>query len=260
MATLNLTLCYHALSPTWDAALSTTPERFERQMRLLRARGYRATTFSDAVAAAPGSGIVAVTFDDAFASVVEFGFPILQRLGMVATLFVPTDFIDAGGPLRWSGIDQWLDGPTAAELTPASWAQISSLVAAGWEVGSHTASHPRLPDLDDASLADELERSKRVCEDRLGIPCASLAYPYGAVDPRVVTATATARYRTAALLSSFIDRPEPLSWPRIGIYRIDDERRFRMKVSPTVIKLRGTSAWAAVSASRATRRHKGSGK
>lgn len=252
---INLVLCYHALSPTWDAALSTTPARFERQMRLLLARGYRAATFSEAVAATPRSGVVAVTFDDAFRSVVDLAFPILRRLGMIGTLFVPTDFIDAGGPLRWPGIDHWLDGDSAGELTPASWSQIASLAGAGWEIGSHTASHPHLTRLDDASLADELARSKRTCEDELGVPCAAIAYPYGDADGRVIAATAAAGYRSAALLSEVLSRPEPMSWPRIGIYRVDDDRRFRMKISPAITTLRGTPAWAAMSAGRARLRH-----
>ena len=67
---------------------------------------------------------------------------------------------------------------------------------AGWEVGSHTRSHPRLSQVeDDAELADELEGSRRVCEERLGRPCQSIAYPYGDHDERVVAAAGRAGYR-----------------------------------------------------------------
>ena len=81
-----IVLCYHALSPTWEADLSTTPERFERQLELLVRRGYRGVTFEQAVRA-PHERTVAVTFDDAYRSVLELARPILDRLGLPATVF-----------------------------------------------------------------------------------------------------------------------------------------------------------------------------
>ena len=54
-------------------------------------RGYRGATFEDAVSAPPARRTLAVTFDDAYLSVLELGKPILDRLGLVATVFVPTD-------------------------------------------------------------------------------------------------------------------------------------------------------------------------
>ena len=247
----NLVLCYHALSPSWQADLCTTPERFERQVRLLLRRGYRPARFSEAVHAPAGSGALAVTFDDAFASVHTLGLAILRRLGAPATVFVPTDYIDSGGPLRWAGIDHWLAGSTAAELTPMSWAQIGELHAAGWEIGSHTGSHPRLTRLDDTSLADELARSRTACEQRLSAPCTSLAYPYGDVDARVIAAAGAAGYTTAAGLPGTFGSRDRLEWPRIGVYHSDDARRFRLKVSPPLIRLRASRGWDLLQAARA---------
>jgi peptidoglycan/xylan/chitin deacetylase (PgdA/CDA1 family) len=244
-----LVLCYHAVSPTWTADLSTTPELFEAQLELLLRRGYRGATFSEAAAGAPGR-TVAVTFDDAYLSVLELARPILDRLGLSATVFAPTDGLEAGGLLSWPGIDQWLGGPHEQELRPMSWEQLRSLAEAGWEIGSHTASHPHLTSLDDASLQDELTRSKEVCEARLQAPCPTLAYPYGDVDARVVAATARAGYRAAAALPSRLGAEDALEWPRIGVYRADDERRFRVKVSPSVRRLRRSSLWSGLQAAR----------
>ena len=246
-----LVLCYHALSADWPAALSTTPERFRRQLELLVERGYRGVTFTDAVAGdARGERVVAVTFDDAFRSVLELGRPILDELGIPATVFVPTDFIDRDGPLRWPGIDQWLDGPYEHELAHLTWDELRELADAGWEIGAHTGSHPRLTQLDDDALASELTRSKQACERRLGRPCTSMAYPYGDVDARVVAATRAAGYRTAAALPCRLDGEDPLEWPRVGIYRSDDERRFRLKVSPLVARARRSRAWSIVDGAR----------
>lgn len=241
-------LCYHALSPTWDADLSTTPERFERQIRLLLRRGYRFTTFTEAVEARGPGKVAVITFDDAFRSVFELALPILQRLGAPATLFVPTDYIDADGRLRWAGIDHWLGGPFGRELTPMSWAEIRTLAAYGWEIGSHTGSHPHLTQIDDDALASELVRSKDACEEHLQAQCTSVAYPFGDVDGRVSRGAAGAGYRTGAALPVKLDSRDPMRWPRIGVYHPDDDRRFAMKVSPTFIALRSSRAWDALGA------------
>jgi peptidoglycan/xylan/chitin deacetylase (PgdA/CDA1 family) len=250
-----IVLCYHALSPSWDAALSTTPERFERQLALLLRRGYRGATFSEATRAPARARLLAVTFDDAYRSVLELAHPILERLELPATVFAPTDFIGSERPMRWKGIDHWLGGPHERELTPMSWDELCQLSREGWEIGSHTASHPHLTQLDQDSLADELQRSKAVCERHLASACEAIAYPYGDVDQRVVAATARAGYQTAAALPSRLDSRDPLQWPRIGVYHADDELRFRLKVSPLVGHLRRSPAWSALDALRTTNRN-----
>ncbi len=237
-----LILCYHALSPAWTADLSTTPARFERQISLLVKRGYRGMTFTEAVSSPQGGRVLVVTFDDAYRSVIELGRPILDRLGLPATVFAPTDFIGSEAPMRWAGVEDWLGGPDERELRPMSWAELQTLRSTGWEIGSHTGSHPRLTGIDDRALEDELVRSKAACERHLGAPCTSLAYPYGDVDARVVEATARWGYRAAAgLPNGRLGSRDALVWPRIGVYRLDDDHRFWLKVSPAVRRLRGSA-------------------
>lgn len=233
-----IVLCYHALSPTWTANLSTTPERFERQIALLVRRGYRGATFTQAVSSPPPSRIAVITFDDAYRSVIELARPILDRYGLPATVFAPTDSIGSERPMRWPGIDQWLGGPHEHELTPMSWKELQTLAHAGWEIGSHTGSHPHLTQIDDDALADELVRSKAACEQHLAKPCTSLAYPYGEVDARVIAATAQAGYSAAATLPRSLRSRGVMEWPRIGIYRVDSDLRFRLKLSPILRRLR----------------------
>ncbi|MGH2908123.1 MAG: hypothetical protein ACRDK8_02350, partial [Solirubrobacteraceae bacterium] len=62
--------------------------------------------------------------------------------------------------------------------------------------------------------------------------------PYGDANPRVVSAVRTAGYATAAALPGDFNRHDPLLWPRIGVYHVDDDRRFRLKVSDTMHRLR----------------------
>jgi peptidoglycan/xylan/chitin deacetylase (PgdA/CDA1 family) len=236
-----LVLCYHALSERFPAQLSTTPELFARQLRRLRSHGYRGVTFSQATQR-PQGRTVAITFDDGYRSVLRLGLPILQELGWPATIFVPTDFIGSGEPMSWPGIDRWLGGEHERELLPLAWPELEQLMGLGWEVGSHTCSHPRLTELDDERLVHELDESKAVCELRLGALCRSLAYPYGDVDTRVLAAARAAGYSSAAAL-----RPCPLralDWPRVGVYFKDDLTRFSVKCLPFVRRLRGERASA----------------
>jgi peptidoglycan/xylan/chitin deacetylase (PgdA/CDA1 family)/predicted ATP-grasp superfamily ATP-dependent carboligase len=236
-----LVLCYHAVSDRWPSELAISAERLEWQLRVLLARGYRAVTFSEAVAAPRAAKALVVTFDDGYHSVIDQGLPVLQRLGVPATLFMPSAFVGAQR-LRWPGIDQWLDGPFADELAPVSWADLQSLVDAGWEIGSHTRTHPHLTELADDELNDELQDSRTALEDGLGRRCRSLAYPYGSVDRRVIAAAQRAGYEAAGALPIGFGQAEPLAWPRVGLYGTDGQWRFRLKVGRPVRALRATPA------------------
>ncbi|HEX8074998.1 MAG TPA: polysaccharide deacetylase family protein [Thermoleophilaceae bacterium] len=248
-----LVLCYHAVSPDWPAALSIAPDAFERQLSLLARRGYRGVTVGEALAGAPAGRTVAITFDDAYRSVLELGRPILDRLGMRATVYAATDWPDRDEPMTWPGIDRWHGGAHEHELACMSWEELRGLADDGWEVGSHTCSHPHLTQLDDARLDDELRRSRAECEARMGRGCESIAYPYGDVDERVVRAAGRAGYRFGVTLPSRgLHPPRPLYWPRVGVYHVDGqaEWRWRLKVSPGVRRLRGSPAWSALDGAR----------
>jgi peptidoglycan/xylan/chitin deacetylase (PgdA/CDA1 family) len=232
-----LVLCYHAISPTWPAVLSTTPERFREQLTWLEGRGYRGVTFTEAVTAPQRGKVVAVTFDDAYRSVGTLARPILDELGWPATVYAPTDWCGTERPMVWPGIDTWLGTEHERELVPLSWDELRGLRDGGWEVGSHTCSHPHLTTLDDEALERELTASRAVCEREMGA-CTSIAYPYGDVDPRVVEATLAAGYTCAAGLPNRYHEARAFEWPRIGVYQVDDLRRFRLKSSRVVRSVR----------------------
>jgi peptidoglycan/xylan/chitin deacetylase (PgdA/CDA1 family) len=232
-------LCYHAISEVWRSSMSATPAQLERHVGALLRRGYAPLTFTAAARGEHPGPCFAVTFDDAFASVAGLAFPLLERLGVPATVFVPTSFADDGGQPRWDGLEPWAGGEYARELRAMSWQHLAALRDAGWEIGSHTVSHPRLPELDDRRLADELTRSRRRCEQMLAVPCTSIAYPYGAVDARVSAAALVAGYRAgAALASPPAPAGNPLEVPRVGVGQRDRSWRFAVKTSATVLTLR----------------------
>jgi peptidoglycan/xylan/chitin deacetylase (PgdA/CDA1 family) len=238
-----LVLSYHAVSESWPAALSVTPARFESQMRSLVASGYVGATFSEAISGPRAGKTVAVTFDDGYRSVLTLALPILRRLGLPATLFVPTDFVGSDKPMSWPGIDHWLGGEHEHELLPLSRDELVELRGSGWEIGSHTCTHPHLTQLDDVRLADELQRSRERCESMLGAPCLSLAYPFGDYDARVVEAARAAGYASACIVARRLVTPTRLEWPRIGVYHGDGGLTFRLKVSPSVRRLRASPLW-----------------
>ncbi|MBA2240013.1 MAG: polysaccharide deacetylase family protein, partial [Solirubrobacterales bacterium] len=240
-----LLLCYHAVSSDWPAALAVSPDQLRDHVAVLAARGYRGVTFHAAASDQAGPGAVAITFDDAMRSVLDAAFPILRAAGFPATVFAPTDFIGSSRPMTWPGVESWLDGPHRDELNALSWDELRALSAAGWEIGSHTRSHPRLTEIDSSTLDSELRGSLAEIEARLDAPCRSLAYPYGAYDARVVDAAARAGYAAAA--GTMPGRMHPptstLDWSRLPINRVDGRRRFALKTSRTARRLKGTPAW-----------------
>jgi peptidoglycan/xylan/chitin deacetylase (PgdA/CDA1 family) len=213
-----LVLCYHAVSPTWPAGPSVTPSDFRAQLELLLKLGYQGRTLVDALTTPPAGRTMAVTFDDAHVSVAELARPILDELGIPATVFVPTEYAGTDRLMGWAGYDQWLGTPHESELRCLSWEALNELADSGWEIGSHTVSHPRLTRIDDDQLEHELVGSRRVCEERMGRPCVSIAYPYSDEDDRVVAATRRAGYGLGVTVSSRWAPPFPLRWPRVGAF------------------------------------------
>lgn len=243
-----LILCYHSVSEDWPEVGSVTPGELERQVRHLLHRGYTPRTLSAARAYDEERRTLVITFDDAFQSVLDRAFPVLHGLGVPATLFVPTHHVSIGAPLAWSSLGRWLDTQWEHELRCMTWDGVRELERAGWQVGSHTSTHPRLTDLDDNSLAEELDLSRRRCEEELQSSCRSLAYPFGVYDKRVVAAAAAAGYEQAVILGDRlldpVRRSDPLRISREGIYRSTSWRNFLLATSPSLSRLRASPSYA----------------
>jgi peptidoglycan/xylan/chitin deacetylase (PgdA/CDA1 family) len=234
----SIVLCYHAVSPTWPCSLAVTPERLERQLSSLIRRGWVGATFTQTVLDPPAKRTLSVTFDDAFASVLEHALPILDVLGLPGTVFAPTAFMSHRQPLTWPGIERWAETPHARELTSMDWDDLGTLADSGWEIGSHTHTHPHLTQLDDDRLSDELSRSHSDCSERLGRDCTSIAYPYGDVDERVARLAREVGYSAGAALGRSLRRSHADREPRIGIYNVDTPWRFRLKVAAPSRRMR----------------------
>jgi peptidoglycan/xylan/chitin deacetylase (PgdA/CDA1 family) len=222
-----LVLCYHAVSDGWPHALAVRPAAFERQLQGLLGRGFRPGDAGEAIA---GRGrILHVTFDDAYKSIAG-ALDVLEQLGVPATIFAATAFADEGLPL---------DVPELAadmiahrnELETMDWDELRALADRGFEIGSHTVSHPHLPRLTEAEIERELRESRARCEEELGRPCRLLAYPYGEHDARVKNLAERAGYEAAFTLHGTRERPGRYSIRRAHVYRGDSLLRATLKTS-----------------------------
>jgi peptidoglycan/xylan/chitin deacetylase (PgdA/CDA1 family) len=177
---------YHVISEPEPGApypeLYTPAAVFAAQMRALRGGGYHAVTL-EAVDrywrrgyALPRKPIV-ISFDDGYLSHYTHAAPVLKRL-------------------RWPGV---LNLEINNVLTPGdiSPRQVRSLVAAGWEIDSHTLTHPDLTQISPAQLRDELVRSRAFLRRRFGVRADYFCYPAGRFNAAVEAEVRRAGYRMA---------------------------------------------------------------
>lgn len=223
-------LCYHAVDPSWTSRLSVAPEAFVEQCAVLATRR-KVLDLPDAVARLDGSsrmprGTAAITFDDGFASVYEHAWPVLRDHGLPATVFLVARTLAPGG----HGVD-WVDDPPAHDLTTLTREQVLEMLEAGIGFGSHSQAHHVLPLIDDTQLGEDLRSSRELLEDLLGRPVPYLAYPRGRHDARVRAAARRAGYSHAFALPETAEPTGPQAIPRVGIYRHNELRTVRAKLS-----------------------------
>src|SRR5207253_3024783 len=89
-------------------------------------------TFTEAVLSPAAGRMLVVTFDDAYRSTFEHAAPVLARLGLPGTLFVPTAWVDRQGLLTWPTLDYWLGTAHEGELEPMSWEEIAAPEPLEW--------------------------------------------------------------------------------------------------------------------------------
>ena len=119
---------------------------------------------------------VVITFDGPYADVVTYGLPLLEKWGYPFEVFV------IGG---WVGKENTFDQHVEPRARFADLRQLDQLVKAGGRLQWHTRSHCRLADLDEQSLALELEPQAEL-RTRFGAPHFEwFAYPHGETSEKV---------------------------------------------------------------------------
>jgi peptidoglycan/xylan/chitin deacetylase (PgdA/CDA1 family)/glycosyltransferase involved in cell wall biosynthesis len=163
--------------------------RFDAAMRSIRDWGFGTVLPEEFRVGAVRPSSVMLTFDDGYEDLYTHAFPLLQELGMTATIFVVVS--------RIGGINEWDASSGFRRRRMLSRDQIREMHRHGISFGSHSLTHPRLTSLGDEALTREVSESKHVLEDLLGESINSFAYPSGNVDDRVRNAVGAAGYSTA---------------------------------------------------------------
>lgn len=183
-------LCYHEISPQPKNLYETSVADFSAQLQALKTAGYQSISCAQLadylanVSDIPAKSVV-ITFDDGRANVLKVAKPVLDRYGFKASLFLITSAVGGKGSL--------------------SWAEVKTLAAAGYEIGSHTKTHLNLTKVPKGSTPTEHQEKVRkemadsagALEAQLGQAPVALAYPYGNYDNFAMRAVKDAGYRVA---------------------------------------------------------------
>lgn len=116
---------------------------------------------------------VILTFDDAYSNFFEIAYPILDRLSIPSTIFVPSGFI--GKHDTWdSCLSNYVKRPIMTSR------QLIHLKKQGLvDFGSHSVNHQSMANLPVSEMKKEALESKTTLENVLQSPISMFCYPYG---------------------------------------------------------------------------------
>ncbi|WP_162550261.1 polysaccharide deacetylase family protein [Hymenobacter nivis] len=177
-------LMYHKIPdapPATKHQTFVTKDNFAKHLAFFKSRRFTLITFADYLQFARGERPLAefprrplvLTFDDGYFDNYTNLLPLMQQYGYRGVLYLLGDF-----GVRYNQWDLAAD-PTEPRADLMDEAQKRAFVAAGWEIGAHTMSHPRLPALPLPAATAEIQRSKASLETVLQTEVVSFAYPYG---------------------------------------------------------------------------------
>lgn len=213
-------LLYHSVSNEVTARFrpyTIAPELFRSHMKLLADAGFMTLTVSELVRTIvapkklPEGPTVVITFDDGYADFAEAARPVLERLGLAATVYVTTAHI--------GGTSLWLERLGESGRRMLDWDSLRSMPESGVEVGAHGHSHKELDALPPAQASMEIARSKQVLEAGLGSRVDSFAYPHGYHNASVRQMVIDAGFTSACAVKEAASSPadDPFALARITI-------------------------------------------
>ncbi len=201
-------LMYHAIgTPPVGAPypeLFVSRALFRTQVRALAAAGYHAVTLAHVWAAWHGRATlprrpVVLSFDDGYRGDFGAAMPILRRRGWPGVL----NLLVANLHRHDWGLKTWM---------------VRRMIQNGWEVDSHTLTHPDLNAVSPARLWREVHRSRVVLQRLFHVPADFFCYPSGDFDARVVAAVRRAGYLAATTTIPGLARPgRAYTLPRVRV-------------------------------------------
>jgi peptidoglycan/xylan/chitin deacetylase (PgdA/CDA1 family) len=139
-------------------------------------------------------------------------------------MFAVSDLIGAS--------NDWMSTRGFPKRRLMSASELREMSAAGIAIGSHTRTHPHLPELDAQAKRGEIQGSKARLEDMLGQSVTAFAYPYGQFDDDACRAVAEAGYRIACSTRSGFNVPDVDRFllHRIEVFGSDNLWQFQQKL------------------------------
>ncbi len=234
-------LTYHQVSDRFN--LSITRQRlhqFERGIRFLYELGYRTVGLEEVgnFCGDGGQRKIALTFDDAYEDVYLNAFPVLQKFGFVACIFVITGYVGK--------YNSWDYNWGRNKKKHLSWEQIKEMADAGFHFGSHTINHPDLTKIPHSLVEHELKRSKEILEDNLGRSVDFLSYPFGRYNRYVQKEAERLGYKGAYTLAPNpgTKAPDQFAQKRWGVYLLDSPLSLTIKLnSGRLLWMEGMKGW-----------------
>ncbi|REE86524.1 polysaccharide deacetylase [Paenibacillus taihuensis] len=175
-------LCYHSISDAKKGEYIVGTSEFKAQMKSLHDHGYRSISLEQFDELMKGKlqndgRMVLITFDDGYRDNYTNAYPILSEYGFTATEFLVTSWVGGSSYMNWS--------------------EAGELYRAGWDIMSHTRTHPYLPLHGTKEQREEIAGSKQDLEKHLPVPANVIAYPYGLRSAETVNIVAESGYTYA---------------------------------------------------------------
>jgi peptidoglycan/xylan/chitin deacetylase (PgdA/CDA1 family) len=177
-------LMYHAFGVPGEAASRyVVPiHRFAQQMAWLKRKGYQVLSLNDLLRCRrgfrlPPARTIVVTIDDGYKDTRTLAYPVLRQNGFPATVFLVSDLVGQA--------NCWDHASSLSKRALLSWEDAKEMVEGGMQFGAHSCSHADLTALSLDLARQQIETSRAVIEEKLGLAIRSFAYPYGKTNASV---------------------------------------------------------------------------
>jgi peptidoglycan/xylan/chitin deacetylase (PgdA/CDA1 family) len=175
-------LCYHSITrnppaPADQFKLHLPEKLFRTHLNYLRGR-YQVISLREYVEAQhkgrelPENTVI-LTFDDGFRNFHTVAVPLLAEFGFPATVFVIT------GKTEESALPEQGRWQLSDDTEHLTWPETQLLAAQGLQIGSHTHTHQRLPELTLPEARRDMSDSLQALAAHLGESHPPLSYPHG---------------------------------------------------------------------------------